>query len=293
VQPASQPSEASRPSDPPATAGKTVLITGGTRGIGRMLACRLAADGAFVEIVGRSRDALDETIAELGPDRGAAIQADIATEEGLDAVVAAVAGRHDRLDVLINNAATSRFSPLDSTDHSLATWDKVLRLNVAAPFLLTVRLLPLLTKGWTIGDPRRRVINIGSIDGMRAPEHDAFAYAASKAALHHLTEMLAPKLAPRGVLVNALALSAFETWLSTERLGGKTELMAAVNPLDRLGGPDDIAGAVAFLMSEQSAFVNGAVIPVDGGTRNRTVPFSSMSRELDRDQFLRIIRDEP
>jgi NAD(P)-dependent dehydrogenase (short-subunit alcohol dehydrogenase family) len=93
--------------------------------------------------------------------------------------------------------------------------------------------------------------------------------------------------------VNAVAPSAFETWLSNDRLGDKTELMAAVNPLGRLGDVDDIAGVVAFLVSEQSAFVNGAVIPVDGGTRNRTLPFAALSRVVDRDQFLRVVRDEP
>ena len=276
-----------------AARGRTVLITGGTRGIGRMLAERLACEGAFVEVVGRSREALDETVAAIGASRCAGIQADLADETGVDEVVRAVATRHARLDALVNNAATSRFSPIDAASHTMSTWDKVLRLNVAVPFLLTVRLLPLLARSWTNGGPRSRVINIGSIDGMRAPEHDAFAYAASKAALHHLTEMLAPKLAPRGVLVNALALSAFETWLSSERLGDKTELMAAVNPVGRLGEADDIAGIVTFLLSEQSAFVNGAVIPVDGGTRNRTMPFGALSRVVDRDQFLRVVRDEP
>ena len=125
------------------------------------------------------------------------------------------------------------------------------------------------------------------------PEHDAFAYAASKAALHHLTEMLAPKLASHGVVVNALAPSAFRTRMSAERLGEGIEHMAAVNPLGRLGEAADIVGVVTFLASSDSAFVNGAVIPLDGGTRLRTFPFAAMSRVLDDATFLRIVRGEP
>jgi NAD(P)-dependent dehydrogenase (short-subunit alcohol dehydrogenase family) len=154
----------------------------------------------------------------------------------------------------------------------MAQWDRVLRLNVTVPFLLTQQLLPLLTRSATATGSPGRVVNIGSIDGLRAPEHDAFAYAASKAALHHLTQMLAPKLGRCGVLVNALAPSAFETRMSQQgALGDRTDDMAAANPLGRIGQPDDIVGAVVFLASDESGYVNGAVIPVDGGISKRTV----------------------
>ena len=270
-------------------AGKTILVTGATRGIGEMLAVGLTRHGAHVELVARSAALLDDLVERLGPERVSATVADLSTEEGVDAVVNAVSGRHGHLDALVNNAATSRITPIDSVEHELATWDRIFRLNVAVPFVLTVRLLPLLARARTITGDAGRVVNIGSIDGLRPPEHDAFAYAASKAALHHLTQMLAPQLARRDVLVNALALSAFRTRLSEERLDGVLPHMTAANPLGRLGEPDDIVGIVAFLCSAASAFVNGAVIPLDGGMRNRTLPVHALARELDADQFARIV----
>jgi NAD(P)-dependent dehydrogenase (short-subunit alcohol dehydrogenase family) len=118
-------------------------------------------------------------------------------------------------------------------------------------------------------------VNIGSIDGLRPPEHDAFAYAASKAALHHLTQMLAPRLGPRGVVVNALALSAFHGKMSEELRAGRVATLTNANPLGRLGEAADIVGTVLFLMSDDSAFINGAVIPLDGGIRNRPLSYGS------------------
>lgn len=241
-------------------AGRTVVVTGGTRGIGRLIAEGLAAAGAFVEVVARRPLELAETEAAIGTDRCRGIAADLGTDDGIDAVVTALTARHDHIDLLVNNAATSRWSAIDADDHSFARWDTVLRLNVAAPFLLIVRLLSLL-------EPGGRVVNIGSIDGMRPPDHDAHAYAASKAALHHLTQMLAPKLGRRGVLVNVLAPSAFRSRMSEELVGGREDALAATNPLGRLGEAADIVGAVRFLASDASAFVNGAVIPLDGGVR--------------------------
>jgi NAD(P)-dependent dehydrogenase (short-subunit alcohol dehydrogenase family) len=276
----------------PPLAGRTVVITGGSRGIGRMLAEGLAARGVRIEIAGRSEGPLAETVAAIGEDRCAATATDLRTEEGISTLVDAVASRHDRVDGLINNAATSRFTPLDG-EHSMAQWDRLLRLNVTVPFLLTVRLLPLLAAGWAADGRRGHVINIGSIDGLRPPEHDAYAYAVSKAALHHLTQVLAPRLAPRGVLVNALAPSAFLTTMSTAHLGDRLQQSAAMNPMGRLGEPADIVGAAAFLLSDDSAFVNGAIIPVDGGVRNRTIPLDAMARHLDLEQFLRVVRPQP
>jgi NAD(P)-dependent dehydrogenase (short-subunit alcohol dehydrogenase family) len=261
-----------------------VLVTGGTRGIGRALAEGLADAGAFVELVARDKDELAQAVEAIGPARCAATAADLGTEEGLAAVVAAVGTRHERLHGLINNAATSRLTPLEGGDHRMASWDRVLRLNVTVPFLLTVELLPLLVAG-----APSRVINIGSIDGLRVPEHDAFAYAASKAGLHHLTEMLAAKLGARGVRVNAIAPSLFQTRMSAERLDGKLPHMAALNPLGRVGAADDVVGLVSFLLGPHSDFVNGAVIPLDGGVRTRTVPFGAMSQLLDEEQFEKVV----
>jgi len=269
--------------------GKTVVVTGATRGIGRMLAVGLAAEGAFVELAARSQDLLAEVTEEIGTAACAANCVDLTTEEGVQALIDSVTTRHDHLDALVNNAATSRFSPIDSGEHSLAVWDRIFRLNVAVPFVLTAGLLPLLARTITVTGERGRVVNIGSIDGLRPPEHDAYAYAASKAALHHLTQMLAPQLGPRGVLVNALALSAFETRMSAERLQGMASQMATANPVGRLGSATDIIGAVTFLCSRESGFVNGAVIPLDGGIRNRTLPMQAMARVLDSDQFTQVV----
>ena len=260
-----------------------MLITGGTRGIGRILAEGLAGSGAFVEVVARDKDELAETVAAIGADRCATTAADLNTEEGLAVVVEAMKARHGELHALINNAATSRITPLDG-EHRLGSWDRVLRLNVTVPFLLTAELLPLLE-----ARSGGRVVNIGSIDGLRVPEHDAFAYASSKAALHHLTQMLAAKLGRRGVRVNAIAPCLFETRLSAERLDGKVDQMAALNPLGRVGAAGDIVGLVQFLLSPQSDFVNGAVIPLDGGVSTRTVPFGAMSQLLTEEQFRKVV----
>jgi NAD(P)-dependent dehydrogenase (short-subunit alcohol dehydrogenase family) len=248
--------------------GRIAVITGGTRGIGRMLVEGLADAGAFVEVVARRPEELDETVSAVGPDRCRGVTADLASDDGIEAAVKEITAAHDSVHLLINNAATSRFSPLDAEDHSFARWDKIFRLNVAAPFLLTVRLLPLLEAG------SGRVINIGSIDGMRPPDHDAHAYAASKAALHHLTQMLAPKLGRRGILINVLAPSAFASRMSSDLLAGREDELATANPLGRLGQPDDIVGVVRFMASDSSRFINGAVIPVDGSVRLVRVPLA-------------------
>lgn len=261
-----------------------MLITGGTRGIGRILAEGLAAAGAYVEVVARHEAELKETVEAIGAERCGATVADLGTEEGLAAVLDGLTARHGALDALINNAATSRITPLDGGDHRMGSWDRVLRLNVTVPFLLTVGLLPLLRAA-----NRGCVVNIGSIDGLRVPEHDAFAYASSKAALHHLTQMLAAKLGPRGVRVNAIAPSFFQTRMSAERVDGKVGRMAALNPLGRVGEERDILGLVEFLLSPQSDFISGAVIPLDGGVSKRTVPFGAMSELLDEEQFHKVV----
>ncbi len=158
-----------------ALAGRTAAVTGGTRGIGRILADGLAEHGAFVEIVARKEAEIAETVAAIGRERCRGTVADLASEDGLAAFVAAVREHHDHLDLLVNNAATSRLTPLAAPDHRMTQWDRVLRLNVTVPFLLTQQLLPLLTHSASATGSPGRVVNIGSIDGLRPPEHDAFA----------------------------------------------------------------------------------------------------------------------
>jgi NAD(P)-dependent dehydrogenase (short-subunit alcohol dehydrogenase family) len=232
-----------------------------------MIAEGLADAGWFVELAARREPAVDETVAAIGPDRCHGTAVDLTDEDWMSRFVDGVATRHDGVELLVNNAGTSRITPIDG-EHTMARWDRVLRLNVSVPFLLTIRLLPLLEASWQISGQRARVVNIGSVDGLRPPEHDAYAYAASKAALHHLTKMLAPKLGPRGVLVNTLAPSIFRGRLAEALGNGREDDYARLNPTGRIGEPADMVGAVLFLASEQSSFVNGAVIPLDGGVAN-------------------------
>lgn len=247
--------------------GKVALVTGGSRGIGRMMAEGLLQAGAAVYVSSRKQDACDRTAAELsaaGPCRS--LPADVGTEAGRAALVAALAAREERLHVLINNAGAAWGAPY--AEYPAAAFDKVLGLNVSAPFLLTRDLTPLLERGAAPGDPAR-VINVGSMDGLhvqRLVRTGTFAYAASKAAVHHLTRTLAVELGPRNVTVNAVAPGFFESRMTADVLRRRGADIAAACPLGRIGRPEEMAGVAIYLASRAGAYTNGAVIPVDGGT---------------------------
>lgn len=241
--------------------GKSVVVTGGSRGIGRMIAQGFVAAGARVHIVSRKTAELERTAAELGC---AAVTADLSTPAGVDTLVSAISAAESRLDVLVNNAGAAWGAPLE--DYPEAGFDKVFAINVKAVFALTVKLLPLLRAAATPDDPAR-VINIGSVDGLRPPVMENYAYSAAKAGVHMLTRHLAKRLAPEYITVNAIAPGPFESKMMAFALGDpdtRAQIEAAV-PLGRIGRPDDMAGAAIYLASRAGAYLTGTVIPVDGG----------------------------
>lgn len=243
--------------------GKTVLVTGGSRGIGEMIATGFVEHGARVYVAARKKEAC-ETLASRLSERGTciALAADLSTEAGARQLAETLSQQEESLHVLVNNAGANWAAPYE--DYPDSAWDKVLGLNVKGIFNLTRFLTPALEKGVRPGDPAR-VINIGSIDGLRAPALDTFAYSASKAAVHHLTRVLATKLAARKITVNAVAPGPFESKMMAATLERFRDSIEQSCPLKRIGEPEDMAGVAIYLASRAGAYVTGTVIPVDGG----------------------------
>ncbi len=245
--------------------GKTALVTGGSRGIGLMIARGLLQAGARVIISSRKSEDVHEAaklLAEFGECR--AIPGDISRPEGAAALAAEVHAHFQALDILVNNAGVVWGAPLE--DFPAGGWDKVLNTNVAGVFHLTVALLPALRAAAEADDPAR-VINIGSIDGLRVPAMENYSYSASKAAVHMLTRHLAKRLAAEHITVNAIAPGPFESKMMAFILENP-ETRAAVEqevPLGRIGRADDVAGLTQFLASRAGSYLTGAVIPLDGG----------------------------
>ncbi len=255
----------SAPIDPTglfSVAGKTVVVTGGTRGIGLMIAGGFAAAGATVVIASRKAEAVEAAVAHLsrtGECSGYAV--DLSEESGARELAADVGASHERVDVLVNNAGATWGVPL--AEHDSSSWDRVLDLNVRGVFHTTKFFLPLLEAGATPDEPSR-VINIGSIDGIHVPALETYSYSASKAAVHQLTRHLAKRLAPN-ITVNAVAPGPFESKMMAATLEAFGDQIAEAAPLKRIGRPDDMAGVAIFLASRAGSYLTGAVIPVDGG----------------------------
>jgi NAD(P)-dependent dehydrogenase (short-subunit alcohol dehydrogenase family) len=245
--------------------GKNALVTGGGRGIGLMIARGLVQAGVRVVIASRKAEDLEAAAAELRAFGDCeAIPADLSTPEGAGALAEAVRARLDALHVLVNNSGATWGAPLE--EFPASGWDRVMHTNLESVFHLTVGLLPALRAAASADDPAR-VINIGSIDGIRVPQVDTYSYSASKAAVHMLTRHLARRLASEQITVNAIAPGPFESKMMAFMLDTpeKRAEVAKIVPLGRIGRPDDAAGLTVFLASRAGSFLTGAVIPLDGG----------------------------
>ena len=250
--------------------GKVALVTGGSRGIGEMIAAGFLANGAKVYISSRKAEVCNATAQRLQDEFGGtciSVPADLSNLDGITALSNTIS-QQDSLDILVNNAGASWGEPID--EYSEKGWDKVMDTNVKGVFFLTQKLLPLLRKSGTAEDPSR-VINIGSIDGIKTGLFDAFSYGPSKAALHHLTRVLAASLVRENIIVNAIAPGPFPTWMLSTGVGGGGDIdidwseLGNSNPRGRVGTPEDIAGLAIFLSSRAGAYTVGQTITCDGG----------------------------
>lgn len=243
--------------------GKRALVTGGTRGIGLMVARGLLQAGARVVVSSRKADACDQAREELSKFGDVeAIPADLSTHDECVRLAGLVTAELGGLDILVNNAGATWGEPLETFPD--AAWDKVLDLNLKSPFWLVQALLPALREAGTAEDPAR-IVNIGSIDGIRVSPLPVYSYASSKAALHQLTRVLARELGPQHITVNAVAPGPFPSKMMAATLDAFGDAIAASAPLRRIGRADDMAGVAVFLASRAGSYLTGAVIPIDGG----------------------------
>ncbi len=243
--------------------GKRALVTGGTRGIGMMMARGLLQAGARVVVSSRKADACEnakEQLSHFGDVE--AIPADLSRHDECLRLAELVTADDSVLHILVNNAGATWGEPLETFPDS--AWDKVLDLNVKSPFWLVQALLPALRGAGTADDPAR-VINVGSIDGIHVSPLPTYSYSSSKAAIHQLTRVLARELGPQHVTVNAVAPGPFESKMMAATLEAAGDAIAASAPLRRIGRPDDMAGIAVFLASRAGSYLTGAIIPVDGG----------------------------
>ena len=247
--------------------GKVALVPGGSRGLGEFIAEALVKAGAKVYISSRKAAVCDAIAGELSRHgECVSLPFDLGDADGVEALAAAIAGREQRLDILFNNAGATWGAPLDQFPES--GWDRVMDLNVKSVFFLTQKLLPLLRRAGSAEDPAR-IVNIGSIAGTHTGRGGAnYSYVASKAAVHHLTRMLAAQLGSEHIAVNALAPGPFETKMMEFALTdpeSRRRIEQSI-PLGRVGQAADIAGVALFLCGPASAYISGAVIPLDGGS---------------------------
>ena len=247
--------------------GRAALVTGGTSGIGRMIAEGLVAAGARVVVVGRDAAKTAEVAGDIGTSGagdGACVPlaADVTTEAGLAALVEGAGRLAPDLSILVNNAGITAHSPFGTYPGS--HFDNVMALNVKAPFLIAQGLHPILKANARAERPSQ-IVNIGSVAALMTTTPDSYAYGPSKAALHHMTRVLSRKLAPDRICVNAIAPGLFPSRMSAWITEDPAAVKATTEriPLGRLGEPSDIAGLVVYVAS--SRYLTGAVIPLDGG----------------------------
>ncbi|MFC3077598.1 SDR family oxidoreductase [Phenylobacterium terrae] len=244
--------------------GKVVLVTGGSRGIGEMIARGYVENGAKTYISSRKADVCDRLAEELS-EHGTCISLpfDLGNMAGIAGLAAAIAEREPKLDVLVNNAGATWGAPID--EYPEGGWDKVVDLNTKSIFFLTQKLLPQLRAAATHENPAR-VINIASVNGIEPPALETYAYSTSKAGCIMLTRHLAKRLAREHILVNAIAPGPFPSQMMAATLATAGDAIRANNPRGRTGEPEDIAGVAIFLSSRASAYTTGATIPCDGGS---------------------------
>jgi len=256
-----------------AVQGKVVLVTGGSRGIGKMISTGFVRNGATVYISSRSVKDCNVTAAELstlGPGKCMPIPADLQKMGEVTRLVKELSSKENALHVLVNNAGAVWAAGIDDTPD--ASFTKVLTINLHRVFTLTQQLLPLLRaaavqggmNGLSYADPAR-IINIGSVEGLAVPDHETFAYSASKAGLHHLSRHLGGRLGWEGINSNTIACGPFKTKMTAQAMALLPDGMLAGNPSRRNGTPEDVAGTALFLGSRAGAYVNGATITLDGG----------------------------
>ena len=253
--------------------GKIALVTGGSRGIGEMIAAGFLQYGAKVYISSRKAGVCDATADRLQSTYGGScvsIPADLSELEGIESLVAALSERESQLDILVNNAGSTWGAPIDEFPE--VGWDKVMDTNVKGIFFMVQKCLPLLRKSATQDDPAR-VINIGSVDGIKTPGFDNFSYGPSKAAVHHLTRQTAAHLVRENIIVNAIAPGPFPSWMLSAGVGfggqvegADWESVGRNNPRKRVGTMEDIAGLSIFLSSRAGAYTVGETITCDGGS---------------------------
>ncbi len=243
--------------------GKVALVTGGSRGIGEMIAAGFVANGVRTYITARKAEACDATAERLSAHgECVSLPGDLSTLKGVQALKDELTKREGRLDILVNNAGASWGQPLEEFPE--AGWDKVMDINVKSVFFLTQALLPMLEEAASPEYPAR-IINVGSVDGINVNQLPNFAYGPSKAAVHHLTRTFAKHLAPRHITSNAIAPGPFPSKMMAATLANFGEQIRAGVPLGRIGEPGDMAGVAIYLASKASSYVTGVVIPVDGG----------------------------
>lgn len=247
--------------------GRVALVTGGSRGIGRMIAEGFLAQGAHVYISSRKGDQCEAAAEEMGP-RCKALAADVSTIEGARDLAVRFHAAEPALDILVNNAGAAWGSEFEQFPEK--GWDKVFNLNVKAPFFLTQALFPLLKAGAGNGRPAK-VINIGSIDGLRISPWETYSYQASKAAIHHLTRRMAARLIKDSIVVSAIAPGAFPSDMNRAARDKGDDYLASI-PAGRVGQPEDIAAAAIYLASSAGDYVVGEVLTVDGGVVSACPP---------------------
>ncbi|MBB4657685.1 SDR family oxidoreductase [Parvularcula dongshanensis] len=245
-------------------AGRNCVVTGGTRGIGLDMARVLCANGARVVVSSRKADAVAAAVAELsGLGEAGGVAADLGTPAGIETLAGFVREGTGAIDLLVNNAGATWGAPLG--DFPEQGWDKVMDVNLKGPFFLTQALLPLLTAR-AARDRPAKIVNVASVEGMRAGAMDTYSYGASKAALIHLTEHLARQLASRHVTVNAVAPGPFATKMMKGTIDAVGEdAIARMVPLGRLGQPRDVHAVTLLLASAASDYMTGSTIALGGG----------------------------